>query len=176
VVLRSPWEWVTPTELDDVLLLWLSHPLMALRSGLTLFLAALACAAELPTTPNAWPSTWVAWNSTPLCTAPGVCLHSWETQRNGGSMVLERYWNQELVESAIVAFNDSAWRPLLAKLNAGQPITVLAFGSSIVEGHAGCFAVDTEVVHATGVVFVVFVIFETGYVGAEVEHQFSRPC
>jgi hypothetical protein len=62
------------------------------------------------------------------------------------------FWDRaRLARAAIATHTPDAWRPLLAKLRAGQPITVLGFGSSVVEGHSGCYAVDVASLHAAGV-------------------------
>lgn len=40
-------------------------------------------------------------------------------------------------------------RPLLRKLNAGQPIIVAAFGTSITGGYGGCFQQEDQQAHET---------------------------
>jgi hypothetical protein len=63
------------------------------------------------------------------------------------------FWDRpRLARAALATHTPDAWRPLLAKLRAGRPITVLGFGSSVVEGHSGCYLKDEATLHAAGVV------------------------
>ena len=80
-------------------------------------------------------------------TAPLSCVKPWNVQRFEGA-----FWERSRLSRAAVAAHDpDAWRPLLAKLRRGEPITVLGMGSSVVEGHSGCWAADAGVVSEAGV-------------------------
>jgi hypothetical protein len=50
-----------------------------------------------------------------------------------------RFWNREALNNANVVDNYAQMGPVLSKLNAGLPITVLAFGNSITAVLGGCF-------------------------------------
>lgn len=50
-----------------------------------------------------------------------------------------RLWDREDLRSAFVTPGRNQLHMFLAKLHAGQPVTVVAFGDSIVEKHGGCF-------------------------------------
>jgi hypothetical protein len=109
---------------------------------LLLATAAAACppaGASLSRNRRDWPST----SATPLPWPPvcaprggGTCLKPWHTQA-GGQLSTERFFASRLARSAIATHSPDALRPLLAKLRSGQPVTLLAFGSSILEGGAG---------------------------------------
>ena len=63
------------------------------------------------------------------------CLPPWDLQQFDAE-----FWDRaQLARAAVAAHSADAWLPMLAKLQAGQPIVILALGSSIVDGHAGCF-------------------------------------
>jgi hypothetical protein len=51
--------------------------------------------------------------------------------------VERRFWDRAALKRAIGAVNYEQLRPFLAKLNRGQPVTVVAFGDSITASHAG---------------------------------------
>ena len=55
-----------------------------------------------------------------------------------------RLWDREDLRSAYVSPGLHQLRPFLAKLHAGQAVTVVAFGDSIVEKHGGCFHRNME--------------------------------
>ncbi len=48
-------------------------------------------------------------------------------------------WRPEDLTHATVAENLRQYAPLLTKLHAGQPITMLAYGSSVTQDQSGCF-------------------------------------
>jgi hypothetical protein len=74
-----------------------------------------------------------------------ACARPWEVQH------ARPFWPRaRLARAAIVTNLADAWLPLLAKLRAGLPITVLALGSSIIEANSGCFA-TADGVAAAGV-------------------------
>jgi hypothetical protein len=53
-----------------------------------------------------------------------------------------RWWDRSTLQLAAGAVNYEQMRPLLEKLNRGEPVTAVAFGDSIVATHAGCFHRD----------------------------------
>ena len=55
-----------------------------------------------------------------------------------------RLWDREDLRSAYLSPGLHQLRPFLAKLHAGQSVTVVAFGDSIVEKHGGCFHRNME--------------------------------
>ena len=65
-----------------------------------------------------------------------ACLRPWQAQEWGGEPLWDR---ARLARAAVLSTSADAWRPLLARLQTGQPVTVVVVGSSIVEGGAGCF-------------------------------------
>ena len=74
-----------------------------------------------------------------------------QTQQPGGPLLVQRFWPPELARAGVAEQRPGSWRLLLDKLNAGLPLTLLAFGSSIVEGHAGCFADSAQTLAQAGV-------------------------
>jgi hypothetical protein len=138
----------------------------ALLLALLLALAQHGRAAEdaeqgfthLPRNPAAWPR-WsqelnrvtqlhhgrnaTAWSGCAEANR-STCARPWEVQH-----APQAFWpRSRLARAALVTSLPDAWLPLLTKLRAGQPITVLALGSSIVEAHAGCFATASGVAAA----------------------------
>ena len=99
--------------------------------------------------PDTWPTLPSRPNATehaPAACAGADCRPPWELQFFDAD-----FWDRaRLARAAVAAHSADAWLPLLAKLQAGRPIVVLAFGSSIVDGHAGCFA-SRATVAAAGV-------------------------
>ena len=128
--------------------------------GLLAALAALASAVPAahahcpPSTrfvarvPDAWPQLQPrpdAEEHAPSACS-GACRKPWEIQYFDAE-----FWDRaRAARAAVAAHSADAWLPLLAKLQAGQPLVMLAFGSSIVDGHAGCFA-SRAAVKAAGV-------------------------
>jgi hypothetical protein len=54
-----------------------------------------------------------------------------------------RFWDRAALQRAAGVANYEQMRPFLDKLNAGQPVTVVAFGDSITATHGGCYHRDT---------------------------------
>lgn len=50
-----------------------------------------------------------------------------------------RFWTRELLRRSVGAGNYAQMKALLEKLDAGEPITVAAVGSSVVQDHGGAF-------------------------------------
>lgn len=98
--------------------------------------------------PDAWPSLQPrpdAEEHAPSACS-GACRRPWELQYFDAD-----FWDRaRAARAAVSAHSADAWLPLLAKLQAGKPVVLLAFGSSIVDGHAGCFA-SRAAVKAAGV-------------------------
>ena len=62
----------------------------------------------------------------------------------------DRLWSSEQLLDATLTVAHPQFLPLLEKLNHGEPITVLAFGSSITGDLGGCF--HTNITNVTGVI------------------------
>lgn len=104
----------------------------------------LCCSAALPALSEdvaSWPTLLegrefrhrvVHW--LPSCiTDPPSCRRPWELVEDV-DWVEEPLWDRrELALAAVVASAPSSWRPFLARLAAGEPVTVVAMGSSITE-------------------------------------------
>jgi hypothetical protein len=58
----------------------------------------------------------------------------------------ERFWDYWQLQSALAVRNLDQMRPFAARLLSGQPVTVLALGSSIVQDNAGIFHSSLEAV------------------------------
>ena len=122
------------------------------RLGFAFLLCVALCGAgQLSPRREEWASTWTGWDASLQLNASGVCLRPWQTQTDGGPLLEERFWPPELALAGVAAHSPGSWRLLLDKLNAGLPLTLLAFGSSIVEGHAGCWADSAETLEQAGV-------------------------
>lgn len=65
-----------------------------------------------------------------------------------GSHVL---WGPALVDAAVLRVGAPSLAPLLAKLGRGEPVTVLAFGSSVVQYSFGSWWSSAKALHDTGV-------------------------
>ena len=99
--------------------------------------APAACKALGPSAPN---------EARAAAAAAGTCLPPWDLQHFDAE-----FWDRaQLARAAVASHSADAWLPLLAKLQAGQPVVILAMGSSIVDGHAGCFG-SRAVAAAAGV-------------------------
>lgn len=48
------------------------------------------------------------------------------------------FWDDQLLAEALVTTEARQFSSLITKLNSGEPINVLAWGSSVVASHAGC--------------------------------------
>lgn len=59
-----------------------------------------------------------------------------------------RFWGRDLLRRSVGAANYEQMRPLIAKLDAGEPITVAAVGSSVVQDHGGTFHPSLEALRA----------------------------
>ena len=96
--------------------------------------------ASLPRQRNVWASLQPQLPQLPaVCPRGAPCLKPWEVQ-GSSELRAARFFGSSLARAAVATHWPDAWRPLLAKLRADQPITVLAFGSSIVADLTGCFA------------------------------------
>lgn len=51
-----------------------------------------------------------------------------------------KFWDDQMLAQSLVTTDARQFAPLLAKLNNGEPINVVAWGSSVVASHAGCGA------------------------------------
>lgn len=107
----------------------------------------LSTGERLSRTRADWPTLISSVAAVPVCNAT-ACLRPWETQRSLPTST--RFWSAALVRSAVAVHWPDSLRPLLTKLRAGHPITVVAFGSSVVENGAGCWA-SLEALNASGV-------------------------
>ena len=105
-------------------------------------------AAGGPTGASASPRRLADANISAIC-GSGTCLKPQELSYDHATATA-RFWSSALVRSGVVSHSPQTWAPLLAKLRAGQPITVFAIGSSIVESGAGCYA-SAEALARTGV-------------------------
>ncbi|GAX75874.1 hypothetical protein CEUSTIGMA_g3317.t1 [Chlamydomonas eustigma] len=68
-----------------------------------------------------------------------------------GHQFQRRWWDHADLRSAFVTSDFKQMRPFLAKLHAGRPVSVVAYGDSIVEKHGGCFHRDMEQLGRHGV-------------------------
>jgi hypothetical protein len=162
-----------------------------LRASPLLALALLALArcvagaddgvARLPRSPSAWPRWSLELERPSLrhdqsaaergnepwagCTEANrsECARPWAVQH------APPFWpRSRLARATVVTSLADAWLPLLAKLRAGQPVAVLALGSSIIEAHSGCFA-TADGVAAAGVSRV------SGMMARQMEGASGRP-
>ena len=62
----------------------------------------------------------------PLCRKGEGCKRPWELQSGSAR---DRFWGARLARAAVATSNADSWRPLLAKLRAGRPITVVGIGA-----------------------------------------------
>lgn len=90
--------------------------------------ASASCDAAVPRDAAAWPSS------------ADVAPHTLSPAVRG-----------RLARAALAASTPDAWVPLIAKLRRGEAINVVAFGSSIVQGHAGSFVSSAAVLKQAGV-------------------------
>ncbi len=49
-----------------------------------------------------------------------------------------KWWDDYMLQNTLVVNEPRQYAPMLAKLDAGEPINVMVWGSSVVAGHAGC--------------------------------------
>ena len=59
-----------------------------------------------------------------------------------------RFWTQADLRRVRSVVHYEALRPVFAKLRAGLPVTVAAFGSSITSSYGGCYHTDVEALSA----------------------------
>ena len=90
--------------------------------------SAASCDAAVPRDVAAWPSS------------PDAAPHTLSPAVRG-----------RLARAALAASTPDAWLPLISKLRRGEAITVVAFGSSIVQSHAGSFVSSAAVLKQAGV-------------------------
>lgn len=67
---------------------------------------------------------------------PDACM---QAARGPKPMPSPLWWDSRLLQSAYGGGSHAGLRRLLHKLAAGSAITVVALGSSVTEGHAGCW-------------------------------------
>ena len=120
-----------------------------------LFLAAFAASAACPSPPgaslprqrSAWPIVGGAPRPyPPQCTGERNCSKAWEVTEQHPAQ--DRLFSSALARAAVATHWPDALRPLLARLRAGAPLTLLGIGSSIVESGSGCFASREALAHA----------------------------
>lgn len=100
---------------------------------------------SLPSTPALWPGSA---HDGPLVCSP--CPKPWDPALQ--ALNAAPFWDRAaLAQAALGASSPTPFLPFLAKLRRGQPVTVLALGSSVVEGHGGCFVSSAEALRAAGV-------------------------
>lgn len=66
-----------------------------------------------------------------------------------GGGVPFRFWDRAFLSRAVTAQHYDQLRPLFERLSRGEPLTVLAIGSSVTALHAGCMHGPTPLVQAT---------------------------
>lgn len=49
-----------------------------------------------------------------------------------------KWWDDYMLQNTLVVNEPRQYAPMLSKLDAGEPINVMVWGSSVVAGHAGC--------------------------------------
>jgi hypothetical protein len=100
-------------------------------------------------------------NPPPLClppnaTVPIAVLESlplleiedmWPDSYRWGPWRMKRYWDEEALKNAIRSSDSAQLYPVIHKLESGQPITVVSFGSSIVADYGGVFHSDLEMIY-----------------------------
>jgi hypothetical protein len=64
-----------------------------------------------------------------------------------GDWTMKRYWNQDTLKNALRASDPAQLYPLIKKLENGEPIVVVALGSSIVVDFGGLFHTDLEAIY-----------------------------
>jgi hypothetical protein len=118
----------------------LRPPLVALPLATLLLLAAMPARLsqqtaeqqqQQPYTPRI-PAAMSEWNYTDVSTTSKTVVRAEEL----------RFWDRAALQRAAVALNFEQMRPMLEKLNRGDPVTVVAFGDSITASHGGCFHRD----------------------------------
>jgi len=122
----------------------------SLLRAFSLLFAAQLGAGTLSADRDTWPSVGTDWHalSPPdwaTCGATASCALPWDIQSGGGptryrSLVKERFWPFSLPQAGLKQHEARSLIPLLRRLDAGRPITVMAIGSSIVADYVGCWA------------------------------------